>query len=80
MAPGGHVTFTRIVQVDPTFDSDFNIDNVATLAPGANTHCNPTDPTQACNTNAVVHVNVPTPAVPVAPPSPIAPPSLPVTG
>ena len=80
VAPGGHVTFTRIVQVNPTFDADFNIDNLATLAPGGNTHCNPTDPTQACNTNAVVHVNVPPPSVPVAPPSPIAPSSLPVTG
>ena len=56
MAPGGHVTFTRVGQVDPTFMADFNIDNVATLTPGTNTHCNPTDPTQACNANAVVHV------------------------
>ncbi len=80
MAPGGHVTFTRVGQVDPTFMADFNIDNVATLAPGTNTHCDPTDPTQACNANAVVHVNVPPAAVPVAPPSPIGPPVLPVTG
>jgi uncharacterized repeat protein (TIGR01451 family) len=78
VAPGGRVTFTRIVQVDPNFDSDFNIDNVAMLAPGANTHCDPTNSTQACNSNAVVHINVP--PAPVAPPSPIAPPSLPVTG
>ena len=64
MAPGGNVTFTRVGQVDPTFMADFNIDNVAMLTPGANTHCNPTDPTQACNANAVVHVNVPPPGCP----------------
>ena len=80
MAPGGHVTFIRAGQVDPNFNADFDIDNVATLTPGANTHCDPTDPTQACDANAVVHVNVPPAAVPVSPPSPIAPASLPVTG
>jgi uncharacterized repeat protein (TIGR01451 family) len=78
VAPGGHVTFTRVGQVDPTFTSDLDIDNIATLTPGPNTHCDPTNPTQACNSNAVVHVNVP--AAPMAPPSPITPPLLPVTG
>ena len=40
----------------------------------------PPIPPRRCDANGVVHVNVPTPAVPVSPPSPIAPPSLPVTG
>jgi uncharacterized repeat protein (TIGR01451 family) len=78
VAPGGRVTFTRVGQVDPNFVSDFDIDNVATVTPGTNTQCDPTNATQACNANAVVHVNVPT--VSVAPPSPITPPLLPVTG
>ncbi len=96
VAPGGRVTFTHVVRIDPAFTSDFNIDNVATLNPGTNTYCNPTDPSQACNANGVVHVNVlrpptaplsppspknPGPTVPVSPPSPIMPkPTVPVTG
>jgi uncharacterized repeat protein (TIGR01451 family) len=82
VAPGGRVTFTRAEHVDPAFASDFNVNNVATLTPGTNTQCGPTHSTQACTTNAVVHINVfRPPSAPVAPTSPIVPkPTVPVTG
>ncbi len=76
VAPGGRVTFSRVTQVVPGFNADFNIDNVVTLTPADNTECDPTNPTQACDSNWVEHV----PTVPTAPPSPITPPALPVTG
>ena len=72
--------FSRVTQVVPDFNADFNIDNVVTLTPGVNTECDPTDPTQACDANWVVHVTVPPAAVPVSPPSPITAARLPVTG
>ena len=56
VAPAGKVTFTVTAQIDPTFDETFDIDNVATLVPGPNTNCDPTDPTQACDANWVIHV------------------------
>jgi uncharacterized repeat protein (TIGR01451 family) len=73
VAPHGVVTFVRQAQIDPTFSGTFDIDNVAHLALGPNTNCVPSDPTQACDADAVVHVitaelaatEMPAPAAPV---------------
>lgn len=73
VAPGGKVTFTVTAQIDPTFDETFDIDNVATLVPGPNTNCDPTDPTQACDANWVTHVITPASPVLVSTPATATP-------
>jgi uncharacterized repeat protein (TIGR01451 family)/fimbrial isopeptide formation D2 family protein len=75
VAPHGRVTFVRAAQIDPTFTGTFNVQNVATLTPGANTVCSPTDTTQACDADAVVPVITPELTFTEVPPA-----ELPVTG
>jgi hypothetical protein len=53
VAPRGQVTFTRVTQVVSGFNADFNPDNTVTLTPVGHSECDPTDPTQACDSNAV---------------------------
>lgn len=56
VAPGGRVTFTITAIVDSPFTGTFDITNIATLAPGLNTTCAPTNRGQGCNAAAVFHV------------------------
>ncbi|HEX3947307.1 MAG TPA: hypothetical protein VHW47_06355, partial [Acidimicrobiales bacterium] len=58
IAAGGAVTFTVRATIDPHFDADFDIDNVATFAPGTDAVCRFQTPGAACNANAVLDVPV----------------------